>query len=202
MKIFSCDEKKVKWYKKVNWISILVCFILVFLVSFCFFHFFIGGTNMMRTAIKCSFEISFLISSAVIVSYCIKNRINIYVVHEDDIYVIYPHSYGVDYDDGYIKYEDFRKYVKNEENVLAIIENVKKHIGIDLVKINKVTSINKNMKSFCFKADVVANEWFGKGGFFSFNEYVLEKKKCNMKFVIPFDYNKSLELYDVLNNKI
>ena len=177
MKIFSCDEKKVKWYKKVNWISILILFILVFSICFCFFHFFIGGTNMIGFAIRCSLEISILISLSLIISYCINNRINIYVVHNDDIYVIYPHSYGVDYDDGYIKYDDFRKYVKNEENVLSVIENVKKNTGIDLVKINKVSKINKNMKSFSFTADVVANEWQGKGGFFSYSEYILNKNR-------------------------
>ena len=156
---------------------------------------------MLRLAIASSFEISFLISLGLVVSYCIKNRINIYVVDDDNLYVIYPHSYGMEYDDGYVSYKDFRKLVKNEEKVSDIIKNVNKYTGIDVIKIDEVLSVKKIRRNFKVIANVHASEWYGKGGIISISEYVLKKKSCRMKFIIPNDYTKSMELYDLLSAK-
>lgn len=200
MKIYSCNEKKMKWYRKVDWLKTLLIFIVVFVAFFSFFHFFIGGVGMLSTAITTAFKISFFITLGVIISYCITNRINLYVVKDDNLYVIYPHSFGVEYDDGIVSYKDFRKVVKDEENVLTILENVNKHTGIDVVKVNKVNKVKKHKKNFKFIADVSVSEWEGKGGFFSVEKYVLNKKKCKLKFTVPYDYTKSNELYNLIND--
>ena len=71
MKIYSCNEKKMKWYRKVDWFKTLLIFIVVFVAFFSFFHFFIGGVGMLSTAITTAFKISFFITLGVIISYCI-----------------------------------------------------------------------------------------------------------------------------------
>lgn len=200
MKIYSCNERKVKWYKKVDWLKTILIFIILFALFFSFFHFFIGGVGMLSTAIATAFKISFFVTVGVVISYCISNRINLYVVKDDKVYVIYPHSFGVEYDDGFVSYKEFRKVVKDEENILNILENTNKHTGIDVIKINKVVKVKKTKKNFKFVAEVLANEWEGKGGFFTVEKYVLNKRNGKMKFSVPYDYTKSAELYNLISD--
>lgn len=201
MEIYSCKGKKVKWFRKVDWLRVIILFVIIFILSFIFFNFFVGGTNNFQRAVFTSIILSFLISLGVVVSYCIENRFNLYIEKDGKFYIVYPHSYGIEYDEGFVSYKDFKKMTNSVDKIEDILENIDKYTGIDLIEIKKIKKIKMNRKNFKFTAEVRANEWYGKGGIFTIDHYVLEKKVCTKRYLVPLDYVNSRELYSKLCTK-
>ena len=82
---------------------------------------------------------------------------------------------------------DYEDYGLTEEQRLNIIDEIK--------EIKKVKMFSKFFK---VRAKVISNEWYGKGGIFTTDTYLLKKKDRTKTFCIPKDYPNHLELYNDL----
>ena len=202
MKIYTCNKKRTEWFKRVDWIRVLIVFVIVFLLFFSFFHFIIGGTESSDRAVAVSLLISYLIAIGYMISYSIENRINVYIEKDDKIYVLFPHKLGNEYENTTISYKQFKKLVKTKENIEVVLKDIESFEGVDLVEILKVEKIKKYNKRFKFTATANIKQWEPKGGIFTIKEYVFNKKYGKIKFIVPTDYEDYEELYNLLENKI
>ena len=100
MKVYLWKKNKIKWVKKVEWVKIILTFILIFVLCFIFFNFYIGGIGMLSNAVITSVLVAFFVSLWIVLSQVIENRVNVFVHKDNKLFVIYPHNYGMNYDDG------------------------------------------------------------------------------------------------------
>lgn len=199
MKVYLWKKNKIKWVKKVDWVKIILTFILIFVLCFIFFNFYIGGIGMLSNAVITSVLVAFFASLWIVLSQVIENRVNVFVYKDNKWFVIYPHNYGMNYDDGLVTHKEFFKMINNEKVIIDIIENVDKYTGIDLVKIKKIKNVRKYRNGILFVADAFLNEWHGKGGIFTISDYILKKRNSKKKFFIPNDYNNFSEIVDIIS---
>ena len=198
MKIYTCNGKRTESFKRVDWLRVLIVFIITFILFFSFFHFLIGGSGMLDKAISTSLLMSYLIAIGYMVSDSIENRVNVYIEKDNMFYVLCPHSFGIEYDSGIISIKDFKKIIKDKNNIEDIFNNLEKYQGIDLIEIKEIKKVKMFSKFFKVRAKVISNEWYGKGGIFTTDTYLLKKKERTKTFCIPKDYPNHLELYNDL----
>jgi len=202
MKIYSISKKRTLWFNRVDWLRVLIFFMVIFLLFFGFFHFVIGGPNMLEQAFVTSLFLAYIISLGLIITYVIENRINIYIEKEGKVYVLCPHKFSNEYENTAISYKLFKKVTSTKEEVEVIFKNIKDCQGIDLIEIKEIEKIRMNKKNFKFKAKVKSKEWTPKGGIFTIKDYVLETKNSTMNFIVSSDYENYKELYDKLSNYV
>lgn len=187
-------NKNYKWYKKINYIKIIVLFIIILVGFFLLFNFF-GQSKDMESAFKTSILVSLLITLGVIINDMIENRSAIYVEKNKKVFVVERH---IDFSGEVISEKTFNDLTSDDTKVENIMKDQKKYEGVDLFEIKKVNKIKKHSKLMCVYCEIEINEWIGKGGRFVIDHYELVKSMKKAKLVIPCDYNDYDELYDLL----
>lgn len=186
MEMFLCDESKEKWYKKVEWKKTILIFGLCFVFSFSFLGF-ISKFDNIDSILYNAFLISFLVLIGNIVSNVIENRINAYVKKDDILYVIFPHSFGLGYDNGIVSYRDFKSMSK--EVFEDIIANQEKYEGIDVIEIMEVDKLSSNYNRVKLKVKGRVKSWKENGSLFTVNSMSLTNDITSKKIIIPRDYD-------------
>lgn len=201
MKIYKCSEKKVHWFDKVEWGKTIISFLVLTVLFFLFFYFGVGNSTNLERALSTSLLISYFIGIALILHDCIDNRIEIYAILEDNLYVVIPHKFSSEYDDSLISYDDFKKMTNSEDKIKEILDNLSNFTGIDVYKIDSINSLKIKNKSFNFIAKGEVSKWQPKGGIFFVKKYNLIKDTFRKKFIVPCDYKKYNELLQYIKNR-
>lgn len=195
MEMFLCDENKEKWYKKVEWKKTILIFGLCFVFSFSFLGF-ISKFDNMDSILYNAFLIAILVLIGNIISNVIENRINVYVKKDDTLYVIFPHSFGLGYDNGVVSYRDFKSMPK--EIFEDIIANQEKYEGIDVIEIMEVDKLSFNNNRVKLKVKGRVKSWEEKGSLFTVNSVSLTNDMASKKIIIPSDYDNFEKLTNYL----
>lgn len=200
MKVFLCNDKKIPWYKRADWVRVLIVFVITFVIFFFLFYYLFGNETNFEMAISNSFLIGLLISIGTIISSFLENRINVYVEKNKKIYALFPHPVGSGYDDTLISYKKFKEIIAND-NLENIFDNQSKYYGIDIVEFTNIIKIKRCLKRVKCRVKVNASEWdSGKSLFFVNDNFKLTENNKTMTFLIPSDYEKYDELYDLICN--
>lgn len=193
MEVLQCNKNNTKWYSKINYLKLLLLFVISFLL-FSIVLYYIGGEKDLNNAISVSFIISILLSIGSIIGDFVENRSRIFVIDKDEVGYIDIHK---EKSGSFLRDIDFKEVIK-EYDILDIYKNVHKYEGIDKVVIKKVLSINRKNNRMIVKVETISKEWKSTG-FFTISKLFLVDKESTKKLIIPDDYDKYEKLYKTFN---
>ena len=186
MKIYKYNKNSIKWYKKINYVGLIIIIILTFAISLLFFNYI--GDDFAR-ALSTSIKVTILIFLYFFIGNFLEHRDTVYVVDKDKTKFI-ERQKGVD---GSIlnnmEYKDVIDNTKESE----ILKNSEKYEGINTGTIEKVLKIRKSSNKAKVITNVKAKLW-KIHGLFTIKKTELVEKEYKKKFVIYKDYDNYEEL--------
>lgn len=192
MKVFKCNKKNVAWYKKLDYIQIIIVSIFTLLISLFCLNFI--GKDFDR-ALKSSILITCLIILYLVIKNLIEDREAIYLVDDKKIkYIDYQRKReGTVITD--LRYNEIVEKVEPED----IIKNIDQFDGVTVGEIKKIYKIKKRVNKTIVVADVDAKLW-KIIGFIRINGTELITKQYKKKFIITRDYDNYEELVKAFVN--
>lgn len=188
MKICRYENTKSEWYKKIDWLKLIIIFIVVLSLSFAFLYYLSLGQDL-ENAIITSLFIALLIGIEIFLIDFLENKDRIFLIEDNKISYIEIHNQK---DGKFLSDLEYKKILKNNspEN---IIKNLKKFEGIDYGEIVKVNKISNRLNEIIVKVEVSGKVWkpYGK---LTISDLKLEEKSCKRKLIISKDYTNFREL--------
>lgn len=193
MKLYRFKNNKVKWYKKINFLKVIIIFILTFAVFFLSFGFLSEfkdiDVNILRTSI-----ISILIGIGTLTSEIIDHKNVLFITKDNKIlYLDFYDEKSLDY---IIKANEKQS---EEEITEKILKNIKKEEGINYGEVLEVLSTRNTKTRLIVKVKANTIEWKEKGFFFVF-KLNLQSKIKEKKLIIRKDIDDFDELKEIINN--
>ncbi len=193
MKLYRFKNNKVKWYKKINFLKVIIIFILTFAVFFLSFGFLSEfkdiDVNILRTSI-----ISILIGIGTLTSEIIDHKNVLFITKDNKIlYLDFYDEKSLDY---IIKANEKQS---EEEITEKILKNIKKEEGINYGEVLEVLSTRNTKTRLIVKVKANTIEWKEKGFFFVF-KLNLQSKIKEKKLIIRKDIDDFDELSELINN--
>lgn len=193
MKLYRFKNNKVKWYKKINFLKVIIIFILTFAVFFLSFGFLSEfkdiDVNILRTSI-----ISILIGIGTLTSEIIDHKNVLFITKDNKL------LYLDFYDERSLDYIFKANEKQSEEEVTEkIIKNIKKEEGINYGEVLEVLSTRNTKTRLIVKVKANTIEWKEKGLFFVF-KLNLQSKIKEKKLIIRKDIDNFDELKEIINN--
>ncbi|MBR1385318.1 MAG: hypothetical protein IJ568_00660 [Bacilli bacterium] len=191
MKIYKCDRKSVKWYKKINYLVVFLIIAISIPIFMLIFNIFDNGDNI-NSVIRHSIIVTFLILLDYISRQLLENRDKVFLVKGNKVSYIGIH----DSRDG--KFLSDKEYydMLNETSPSEIYKNLEKYSGIDRTDIIEVLKARKKCNGVKLVVKICSKEWKARS-FFSSDIYLVDKE-YNKKIFIPKDYEKYDELCNIL----
>lgn len=193
MKLYRFKNNKVKWYKKINYLKVLLMFLLTFAVFFLSFGFLSEfkdiDVNIFRTSI-----ISLLIALGVLISELVDNKNVLFITKDNKI------LYLDFYDERSLNYVIKANDKQSEEKITEeIIKSIKKEEGINYGEVLEVLSTRNTKTRLIVKVKANTIEWKEKG-FFFVTKLDLQSKIKEKKLIIRKDIDDFDELKEIINN--
>ena len=189
MKIYKSDDKEVKWFKKINWINLIIVTILVFIpVSFILNHF---GKELER-AIMTGSLITLLIDIGVVLKDLFGNRTIILMVENNKVKYIDQQR---DRSGTIIPINSYENIIK-KNNPEDIYKNIETYEGIVCGVVNKVNRIKKRSNCFIINVEVNEKKWKPTGKI-TLGKLELTEKRYNKKIKITNDFQNYKGLYSL-----
>lgn len=193
MKLYRFKNNKVKWYKKINFLKVIIIFILTFAVFFLSFGFLSEfkdiDVNILRTSI-----ISILVAIGTLTSEIIDHKNVLFITKDNKL------LYLDFYDERSLDYIFKANEKQSEEEVTEkIIKNIKKEEGINYGEVLEVLSTRNTKTRLIVKVKANTIEWKEKGLFFVF-KLNLQSKIKEKKLIIRKDIDNFDELKEIINN--
>lgn len=193
MKLYRFKNNKIKWYKKINFLKVIIIFIITFAVFFLSFGFLSEfkdiDVNILRTSI-----ISILIAIGTITSEIIDHKNVLFITKDNKL------LYLDFYDERSLDYIFKANEKQSEEEVTEkIIKNIKKEEGINYGEVLEVLSTRNTKTRLIVKVKANTIEWKEKGLFFVF-KLNLQSKIKEKKLIIRKDIDDFDELKEIINN--
>ncbi len=197
MEIYKSNGKNCKFYKKIDYIKLLLV-IIVSLLIFSLFFYYIGKEQELCKSICTALIITVLISMGSIMSDLVDNRSRIFIINKNEIGFIEIHSEKVGGD--FLKESEFNE-ILSKYDIEEIYKDNNKFEGIDKGIINKVLKIKKKYNKTIVKANIGLKEW-KSSSFLTISKVYLIDKNCTKRIVIPNDYDKYDELIKKMRKMI
>lgn len=193
MKLYRFKNNKVKWYKKINFLKVIIIFILTFAVFFLSFGFLSEfkdiDVNILRTS-----TISILVAIGTLTSEIIDHKNVLFITKDNKL------LYLDFYDERSLDYIFKANEKQSEEEVTEkIIKNIKKEEGINYGEVLEVLSTRNTKTRLIVKVKANTIEWKEKGLFFVF-KLNLQSKIKEKKLIIRKDIDNFDELKEIINN--
>lgn len=193
MKLYRFKNNKVKWYKKINFLKVIIIFILTFAVFFLSFGFLSEfkdlDVNILRTSI-----ISILLALGVLISELVDNKNVLFITKDNKI------LYLDFYDERSLNYVIKANEKQSEEKITEeIIKSIKKEEGINYGEVSEVLSTRNTKTRLIVKVKADTIEWKEKG-FFFVSKLDLQSKIKEKKLIIRKDIDDFDELKEIINN--
>ena len=194
MKEYKCDYKSVKWYKKINYMKMLITLAILFTVFFFFFY--LIGKDI-DNALGVTFIISFFIFIGLILNNLLENRETVYIIDSDSIKYVKLHS---NFDGRFLTDYEYKDILENV-SASTIFNNINKYEGIDCGEILNILKVHKNVTNITIHAKVKEKVWNSKG-FFSYKNISLIEKESKKKLIITNDYDNYDDICKIISKKI
>ena len=193
MKIYKSSKNTIKWYRKINWLRLLILALLSFGLTFLITNL-MSSFNELGNTFKLSLVISFLVSLETILNDILENRDRIFFIKGNTISYIEIHS------EKNVKVLSHYDYIKilEDNNIETVHDNIEKFEGIDKGKIIKLINIKRKYNRTIVNAKVKVKEWTDEGKLTKL-KMVLKDVEKDKKFIIMNDYNDYNELIDKIN---
>ena len=193
MKIYKSSKNTIKWYRKINWLRLLILALLSFGLTFLITNL-MSSFNELGNTFKLSLVISFLVSLETILNDILENRDRIFFIKGNTISYIEIHS------EKNVKVLSHYDYIKilEDNNIETVHDNIEKFEGIDKGKIIKLINIKRKYNRTIINAKVKVKEWTDEGKLTKL-KMVLKDVEKDKKFIIMNDYNDYNELIDKIN---
>ena len=188
MKEYKCNNKSIKWYKKIDYIGLVITVIITFTISLLFFNF-VG--NDFEKALLTSLYVSLLIVFYFFVSSLIEHRDAVYLVENKKIRYIDIQKGR----DGNLLTNIEYKELLNSNKSKDIYTHNEKFEGVTTGEIIKVLKIKKSMNKTKIIAMVKGKKWQLKG-VFKITKTDLVESEFKKKIIIPKDYDDYEELIE------
>ena len=195
MKIYRSNSIKVAWYKRINWIKLIISIIIVFLAFTFGFNYLAKNTDLDR-AIKTSLIISLLFGINIILNDLFSNKNIIFMYNKDSIHYIDLQNEA---SGKFISDLDYRDIV-NEHDPEDIYNHINKYVGIVRGEIIEINSLRETMNSLVLKVKVKEKKWKQIGLFFVKDVKLIEKE-YNKKIVVKKDIEKYEDIKKMLLKK-
>lgn len=192
MKLYRFNNNEVKWYKKVNFLKVILVFILTFAVFFLSFGFLSNfkdiDVNIFRTTI-----ISLLITFGVFTSEIVDHKNVLYIIKNNKL------LYLDFYDEKSLNSIFKTNENQTEEKVVEeILKKIKKEEGINYGEVKEVLSLKNTKTKLVLKVKADTNEWKEKG-FFVVSKLEPISKIKEKKLIIRKDIDNFDELNEIIN---
>ena len=193
MKIYKSSKNTIKWYRKINWLRLLILALLSFGLTFLITNL-MSSFNELGNTFKLALVISFLVSLETILNDILGNRDRIFFIKGKTISYIEIHS------EKNVKVLSHYDYIKilEDNNIETVHDNIEKFEGIDKGKIIKLINIKRKYNRTIINAKVKEKEWTDEGKLTKL-KMVLKDVEKDKKFIIMNDYNDYNELIDKIN---
>lgn len=192
MKIYEYDKKVLKWYKRIDWIKLVIVTLIAFLVIFLIFNY-LGNWKYLTNATKRSFLISGLIALDLILRDLLENRDLKIIVKDREIFYVQIHNRK---DGKFLSDNEYEDILMNT-TLDEIIRKNDKYEGIDTGKIISVNNIKNRINRIVVDANVKEKIWKPKGWFFSSKINLIEKEHRR-----KIDILKSVNNFEELEQKL
>ena len=189
------NKKNSKWYKKIDWIRLIIVSILLGLILFFLFNY-LGLGKDVENAIKVSLLITLLIDIELLLADLIEDKNRIFVSENNKLFYIEIH----DKKDGKFLYDNEYKQIIKDVKPSDIIHNQKKFEGIDCGEIIDVKKISKRINRIIVKATVKEKQWKPYGKFTISKLEIVEKEYCK-KIIISKSYDNFEKLSKIISEK-
>ena len=195
MEVFKCNQKKNKWYQKINWPKVLIIFIVSFLIFYLFFYYISNAYEIDRVFLT-SLIISILITINYIFNDIIENRDRVFIINKSDIGYIEIHK---ELSGKFLKSSDFNKIISKEDIEEIYLKN---HLfeGIDRGIIKSINYLKKKNNCIVIKAKTDEKIWKSVSRFTISKIYLVNRIK-NKKIIIPNDYEENNKIYKYLKER-
>ncbi len=193
MKEYKCNKKNIKWYKKIDYIVLIITVAITFTISLLFFNY-IG--NDFERALITSLYISLLIVFYIFVSNLIENRDAVYLVENKKIKYIDIQKGR----DGNLLTNIEYKEILESNKAKDIYSHNEKFEGVTTGEIVKVLKIKKGFSKTKIIAMVKGKKWQLKG-VFKITKTDLVESEFKKKFIIPKDYDNYDELIEAFKEQ-
>jgi hypothetical protein len=186
MEIYKCNKRNTKWYKKRDYIELVIVSVITFVISLLFFNY-IG--NDFERALVTSLYITLLIIFYNVTKSLIENRDAIYLIENKKIRYIDIQKGR----DGSLLTNIEYKEILDANKPKDIYNNNEKFEGITTGEIVKVLKVKKSINKTKVSAMVKGKKWQIKG-IFRINKTELIESEFKKKFIITKDYDNYEEL--------
>lgn len=193
MEVFRYNKNNSKWYKKIDWIKILVIFIISFFIFFLFFNAIGNDTDK---ALFTSFFVSFLISFNYVLSDLIENRDRVFILDKSTLGYVEIHK---ELSGKFLRTNEFYSILRKED-IDDIFNKNYLFEGIDKGEILSINYIKKKSSCIVVKANVKEKRWKSISKFFISKVYLVEKK-YKKKIIIPNDLDEYSKIYRFLKER-
>ena len=199
MKTYYFDTKE-SIFKRINYVESALIFIFLFAIFFMFFYILLGEFQDLFRALITSFIISILFTLGKITDRLIKNREYIYVVQNDNLFVIMFQEDSYYYDDESMDYD---KFIKNKSDKLIsdILVNIENYIGVDVIKLDKISSLKEKANYFTFHGQGELAYWKSEGGLFKIEKFVLAFRNRSKNFIVTTEYKDFDDLLEYVRRR-
>ena len=184
---------KEKLYKRINILEIIISFILIFGLFFCFFYILLSEYSDLLRAILTSLALALLIEIGIIVSHLIKTRETVYAVYNKKLYIILFQNNSYFFDDEFMNSDKFFETV-NDDLIKDILDNNGKYIGAQVLKVDKIKSFKEKKNTFKFNVHGRLSYWKALGNLFTIDKFVLSYSNAYKRCVVTKEYKDYDEL--------
>ena len=193
MEYFKSNNKNSKLYNKINWIKLLIVFVVSFII-FSLFFYYIGNSKDIDSTIINSIIISILLAIWSILNDILQNRTRIFVCNEKEIGYIEIHEEKTG---KFLRDYEFQELI-DKTDIKDIYSNNHLYEGIDKGIIKNIVKIKKKYNRTILEANVIEKSWKSASRV-SITKLYLVDKEYKKKFIIPNDYDNYEKLYKKLS---
>ena len=193
MEYFKSNNKNNKLYNKINWIKLLIVFVVSFII-FSLFFYYIGNSKDIDSTIINSIIISILLAIWSILNDILQNRTRIFVCNEKEIGYIEIHEEKTG---KFLRDYEFQELI-DKTDIKDIYSNNHLYEGIDKGIIKNIVKIKKKYNRTVLEANVIEKSWKSASRV-SITKLYLVDKEYKKKFIIPNDYDNYEKLYKKLS---
>jgi hypothetical protein len=195
MKMYRSDQVKIAWYKRIDWLRLIVSILLLFIFFTLGFNWLAKNTDLAR-AIRTSMLISLIIGVNLVLRDLFSNKNIVLFNNKDSIKYIDLQN---DMSGRFISDLDYNDIIE-EYNPKEVYEHIDKHVGIVAGEIIKINTLKERVNCLIIKAKVKEKKWKQLGFFFA-KDAILKEKEYNKKIIVKKDIEKYDEVKKMLLKK-
>lgn len=196
MKTYKSNRNSNKWYEKINWLRLVILFLVIF-VFFAGILNLLAQTRDMGNTIRVSLLIAALVGLESILVDLLEHRDRIYFVNKNKITYIEIHE---DKDGKIFTHSTYNKILA-ETKPEDIHNHIEKHEGIDKGEVLEVLNVKRKSNKSIVKVKVKVKEWEAIGRF-TISKMILNEREKEKKFIIMNDYEGYSELIEKLEKNM